>query len=128
MNLSGNVNRPAKFPENKIREIIGGPKTRIVTKMIRVTPVIGDLQELESGLLAEDGLSDGQTEFVRLIQASANNLLDIINDILDLSKIESGKMTIERVEAAITQILDQVREQRQRVAEIEKEIEQSRKS
>ncbi len=43
----------------------------------------------------EGNLSDRQVNFVRSIHASGNDLLNLINDILDLSKIESGTVTIE---------------------------------
>jgi signal transduction histidine kinase/CheY-like chemotaxis protein len=47
-----------------------------------------------SDLLADQGrerLSEQQTEFIRLIFESGHHLLQLINDILDLAKIESGK-------------------------------------
>jgi len=48
-------------------------------------------------LLCETSLSPEQREFATTIKTSADALLSIINDILDLSKIEAGKMTIEQV-------------------------------
>jgi PAS domain S-box-containing protein len=48
-------------------------------------------------LLAETTLSREQREWVQTIQSSGDSLLIILNDILDLSKIEAGKLTIERL-------------------------------
>jgi PAS domain S-box-containing protein len=42
----------------------------------------------------EENLSEDQVEFVNVINKAGNSLLELINDILDLSKIESGKMDI----------------------------------
>lgn len=51
-----------------------------------------------SGLLLDTSLNDEQEDFVHKIQSSANSLLHIINDILDISKIESGKLDIDPIE------------------------------
>jgi PAS domain S-box-containing protein len=48
-------------------------------------------------LLAETSLDDEQRDFVRTIRSSAEALLTVINDVLDMSKIEAGRMTIEQV-------------------------------
>jgi len=48
-------------------------------------------------LLKDTGLQPEQTEFVEIIEKSSENLLEIINNILDLSKIESNKVEIEDV-------------------------------
>ncbi|HWH17505.1 MAG TPA: response regulator [Allosphingosinicella sp.] len=51
-----------------------------------------------SKLLADNpqgNLSEKQTEFARTIHAAGSDLLALINDILDLSKIESGTVSIE---------------------------------
>ena len=48
-------------------------------------------------LLTHTDLTDEQLEFVETIEKSSENLLNIINDILDLSKIESDKIEIEEI-------------------------------
>lgn len=42
-------------------------------------------------------LSDPQRDYLQTIDRSANNLLSIINEILDFSKLEAGKMVIESI-------------------------------
>ncbi len=48
-------------------------------------------------LLMESRLADDQREWVAIIRDSGRSLLSIINDILDLSKIEAGKVELERI-------------------------------
>ena len=48
-----------------------------------------------SNLLMDTRLSDEQRDFCDTINASAENLLTIINDILDYSKVEAGKLELE---------------------------------
>ncbi|MCU7938015.1 MAG: response regulator [gamma proteobacterium symbiont of Bathyaustriella thionipta] len=48
-----------------------------------------------SGLLLDTHLNHEQKDFAHKIQSSAHSLLHIINDILDISKIESGKLDID---------------------------------
>ncbi|MEA1892246.1 MAG: ATP-binding protein [Campylobacterota bacterium] len=48
-------------------------------------------------LLKDTGLQEEQSEFVEIIEKSSENLLEIINNILDLSKIESNKLEIEDI-------------------------------
>ncbi len=50
-----------------------------------------------TNLLVDSGLTGKKAEFANSIKLSADNLLVIINDILDLSKIESGNLAFEKV-------------------------------
>ena len=59
-----------------------------------------------TGLLQKTGLDKNQQEYVRSIRSSAENLLTIINDILDLSRIESGMMHIEQLPFNLRELLD----------------------
>ena len=49
-----------------------------------------------------------QKEFIDLIKASSEHLLEIINDILDISKIESGKLDLVSEEFDLRQLVDQI--------------------
>jgi len=64
---------------------------------------------LLSRLLSENNeknLSDDQVEYARVIQSSGGGLLGLIDEILDLSKIEAGKMELEYLEVGIAEITD----------------------
>jgi PAS domain S-box-containing protein len=62
-----------------------------------------------SDLLAEPGRSDEERgQWVGVIRRNARHLLDLINDILDLSKIEAGKMTLECVACDPAQVIGDV--------------------
>lgn len=61
------------------------------------TPIAGVVGMCEI-LLGDTELSSEQRELAEGIQRSAHALLTVINDILDLSKVESGKMDIEEVQ------------------------------
>ncbi len=50
-----------------------------------------------SALLGKTALNDRQRNFLKLIQDSANNLLMIVNDVLDLEKIVAGKLQLEKL-------------------------------
>lgn len=49
-----------------------------------------------TNLLQKTRLAEEQQQFVNLIQSASENLLAIINDILDISKIEAGMLRIEK--------------------------------
>ena len=65
--------------------------------------VIGTLQ-----LLEDTDLSVEQKEFVETAHKSADALLAILNDILDLSKIEAGKLSFENIAFDLNQIIKDI--------------------
>ena len=60
-------------------------------------------------LLQRDGVTTQQADRLDKIGSAAHHLLSIINDILDLSKIEAGKMQLEQQDFALSAVLDHVR-------------------
>ncbi|MCY7386550.1 MAG: PAS domain S-box protein [Burkholderiales bacterium] len=71
-----------------------------------------------ASLLSDTTLNDEQRDYIRLIRASGDTLLRLIDDVLDFSKIESGRMTLESVavetvlvvEEALELVADKARE------------------
>jgi PAS domain S-box-containing protein len=57
-------------------------------------------------LLEGTALSEAQREFVRLIHDGGKRLLGVINDVLDFSKIQAGKMSVVREDFDLRSLLD----------------------
>ncbi|MFE6493319.1 HAMP domain-containing protein [Streptomyces sp. NPDC057747] len=57
---------------------------------------------------AEGNLSPKQVEFAETIHGAGSDLLQLINDILDLTKVEAGKMDVSPTRIALVQLVDYV--------------------
>ena len=63
---------------------------------------------LDSLALHDPNLSPTTKEYLEKIDSSAKHLLSLINDILDMSRIESGRMVIRNEEFAFAKFLEQI--------------------
>ncbi len=61
-----------------------------------------------TGLLSDTTLDRTQREYAETIRASADSLLTVINDILDLSKIEAGKLDLECIDVDLRVTVEDV--------------------
>ncbi|MFN7938107.1 MAG: ATP-binding protein [Bryobacteraceae bacterium] len=68
------------------------------------TPMHGILGMVQ--LLQNSGVNPQQSDYLRLLHGSAKDLLRVLNDILDLSKIEAGKLTIEAIPFSPAQLIE----------------------
>ncbi len=67
------------------------------------TPMNGIIGMADLLIMSE--LTDDQREFADVVKFSANHLLNLINDILDLSKIEAQKMTLYRTKFSVASLV-----------------------
>ena len=63
---------------------------------------------LDNIVLDDPEISDHTREYLEKIDLAAHHLLNIINDILDMSRIESGRMTIKQAEFSFPKMLEHV--------------------
>ncbi len=59
-------------------------------------------------VLEETPLTDEQREYVAVFRRAGDNLLELINDILDLSKVEAGRMELDRVPFSLKDLLRRI--------------------
>jgi two-component system, sensor histidine kinase len=70
------------------------------------TPMNGILGLVE--LLEHSNLDEKQQQYIRTIQRSSNTLITVINDILDYSKIEAGKMELEHFPFDLAELIHDI--------------------
>ncbi|TNE27363.1 MAG: response regulator [Alphaproteobacteria bacterium] len=59
-------------------------------------------------LYEDDSISKENKEMVGVVYRSADNLLDILNDLLDLSKIEAGELKLESVSFSLQEVVNNI--------------------
>jgi PAS domain S-box-containing protein len=70
------------------------------------TPINGIMGMTDLALMTE--LTDEQKEYLNMVKTSSLHLLDIINDILDISRIESGKFKLDLVPFNLEEKVDKI--------------------
>lgn len=70
------------------------------------TPLNGVLGMTE--ILGRTKLDEEQRGYVRNIHSSATTLIDMVNDVLDFSKLKSGKMDLEKERFSLTECIEKV--------------------
>jgi len=61
-------------------------------------------------LLAKTPLSQQQSKYVQIFRCASGNLLHLIDDILDLSKVETSQLALERTGFSLNDLLEKVTE------------------
>src|SRR5579863_2905862 len=85
-------------------------------KSLYVANVSHEIRTSMSGILGfteivlDTDLSGDQRENLTIVKNSAESLLDLLNDILDLSKVEAGKLEVETVKFSLRDLLHQTLE------------------
>ncbi len=91
----------AKAANNAKSEFLANMSHEIRTPMnvvIGLTNILGDSKPL----------TDKQREFIKTLQLSAESLLSIINDLLDISKIETKKYELEIIPFNLTDLVEEI--------------------
>lgn len=72
------------------------------------TPMNGVIGMLN--ILRQESLTHTQKKYLELARSSSNTLLVVINDILDLNKIESGKLVLESINFDLFKLIDDIQQ------------------
>ena len=106
---AGLAQREALSEALKTAEQANKAKTAFLSSMSHeIRTPMNAIIGLDSLALNEPDISDKTREYLEKIGFSANHLLALINDILDMSRIESGRMTLKNEEFAFSRLIEQI--------------------
>ncbi len=118
--LPPNVSRSKRLPPPSEREIealrrrCAAAEAADEAKSLFLATMSHEIREPMNGvigmtrLLLETPLSDEQRDHVEAVHESGQALLTIINDILDLSQMEAGRLTLDRIDFDLDKLVDRV--------------------
>jgi signal transduction histidine kinase/DNA-binding response OmpR family regulator len=69
-----------------------------------LTSIKGFVELLRAG----EGLDDRQREFLDIVLVSTNRLVDLVNDLLDVARLEAGRVEVHRRPVEVAEVLDDV--------------------
>jgi signal transduction histidine kinase/CheY-like chemotaxis protein len=99
--------RQALMDALSIAEEANKAKTRFLSNMSHeIRTPMNAIIGFDRLALQEKDISPQTREYLESIGSSAEHLLDIINDILDMSRIESGKLTIKNEEFSLKKLVE----------------------
>ncbi|MHC4449263.1 MAG: hybrid sensor histidine kinase/response regulator [Planctomycetota bacterium] len=103
-----------KDVEERLREALGRAEAASEAKSMFLANMSHEIRTPLTGLLGMsellllDDLTDEQKSYAETIHESGHALLDILNDILDLSKIEAGKLSISAAACSVREVIRDV--------------------
>ena len=69
---------------------------------------ISGAMKLLSNSLYKQGLTSGQQQMFEIIQSSTQRMLELVNAILDISRLESGRMPMQETQVSVSQLVENV--------------------